>query len=210
MRGECGETDRWTRFFLRVMPLDAGDPPPERRPRGFESFGFRLAERGVRHDGWCMASIPLPDYPVLGLRAGQGEEGLPPVWQADFAPDPEAWRARFEAVAAIEPALRSGFRVHVEGRTLHYAREQCAATDVAARFFLHVTPLDAGDLPEERRAAGFDNLDFAFGDRGLRIGGRCLASVPLPQYGAARVVTGQFEDGARLWEGEFAVGGAAQ
>ena len=207
VRGECGETDGRTRFFLRVAPLDPGDLPPERRPHGSEAFGFRIAERGVRHDGWCMASIPLPDYPILGLRAGQGEEGSPPVWHTDFAPDPEAWRARLEAVAAVEPALRSRFLVHVEGRTLHYAREQCAASDVEARFFLHVTPLDADDLPEERRETGFDNLDFAFADRGLRIGGRCLASVALPDYGAARVVTGQFEGGARLWEGEFAVGG---
>ena len=30
------------------------------------------------------------------------------------------------------------------------------------------------------------------------------ASVPLPDYGFARAVTGQFEGGARLWEGEFA------
>ena len=30
------------------------------------------------------------------------------------------------------------------------------------------------------------------------------ASVPLPDYGGARVVTGQFESGGRLWEGKTA------
>ena len=66
-------------------------------------------------------------------------------------------------------------------------------------------PLDAGDLPEERRGAGFDNLDFAFADRGLRFGERCMVSIRLPEYGAARVRTGQHEGGERLWEGEFAL-----
>ena len=91
------------------------------------------------------------------------------------------------------------------GGALHYTREDCTAADTAARFFLHAVPPDAAVLPEDRREAGFGNLDFAFADRGLRHGGRCLASVPLPDYPVARVRTGQFAGGVRLWEGEFAL-----
>ena len=202
-RGACGEADRAARFLFRVTPLDPADLPPERRAHGFEALGFHLSERGVRHEGWCMAAAALPDYAVLAVRTGQ-RDARGEVWAAAFAPDPEAWRARYEAVAAVEPSLRAAFDVRVEGRTLHYTREQCAEADAEARFFLHVTPLDASGLPEDRREAGFANLDFAFADRGLRHEGQCLASVPLPGYPIARLATGQFEGDTRLWEGEIA------
>ena len=200
----CSEADAASRFFLHVLPLDAGDLPEERRRYGSERFSFTFADRGARYGGACFASFALPDYAVLGVRTGQYGEGGP-VWADEFPLDPEAWLARFETLAASEPALRARFGVHVEGRTLHYLREDCAASDAEARFFLHVTPLDAGDLPEERRAAGFANLDFPFADRGLRYEGRCLASVALPDYGVARVVTGQFDADGAIWEGEIAV-----
>ena len=200
-RAPCGDGDTRLPFFVHVFP--GGEDGSAYRER---TFAFR--DSGLRLGGRCLGAIDLPDG-AASVRIGQYGDGGP-VWSGKFPLDPEAWLARFEAAAAVEPALRSTFGVHVEGRTLHYTREGCAASDVEARFFLHVAPLDPADLPEERRAAGFDNLDFAFGDRGLRYGGRCLASVPLPDYGAARVVTGQFEGGARLWEGEFAVGGAPE
>ena len=112
---------------------------------------------------------------------------------------------RYAAIAAGEPVLRAAFDVHLDGRTLHYLRSECSEDDAAPRFFLHIVPADAADLPDERRRSGFDNLDFAFADRGLRFGERCMASILLPEYGAARVRTGQHEGGERLWEGEFAL-----
>ena len=93
--------------------------------------------------------------------------------------------------------------MRAEGRALTYARAACAEADTEARFFLHVVPEDAADLPEERRVSGFDNLDFAFGERGVRYGGRCLARAALPDYPVALVRTGQFEGERRLWETEF-------
>ena len=56
-----------------------------------------------------------------------------------------------------------------------------------------------------RREAGFANLDFAFGDRGFRHGGRRPAPAALPDYPLARVRTGQFASGERLRETEFAL-----
>ena len=203
VRDGCSEADTEDRFFVHAVAADAADLPEARRKYGSERLTFAFPERGVRFGGACLAAFELPDYAILGVRAGQyGAAGE--VWAGAFPPDPGAWRARYEAAAAIEPALSSTFEVRLDGRTLHYTREECAEADTAARFFLHLTPLDANDLPADRRAAGFGNLDFAFGDRGLRYEGRCLASVPLPDYGVARAVTGQFEGGARLWEGEFA------
>ena len=194
VRDGCADADAEARFFVHLVAAD-----------GAERRTFAFAERGLRWGGACLASFELPDYPILGVRTGQYGDGGE-VWAGQFPLDPGAWRARYEAASAAEPALRSAFDVRAEGRTLHYTREQCAEANIAARFFLHVTPLDAADLPEERRESGFANLDFAFGDRGLRYGGRCLASVPLPDYPIARVATGQFEGDARLWEGEIAFG----
>ena len=205
VREGCGAEDTAARFFVHVLPLDADGLPEARRRYGAERLTFAFAEHGVRYRDACLAAFALPDYPILGVRTGQ-HAGDGEVWAGQFPLDPEAWRARYEAAAAAEPSLSSAFGVRLDGRTLHYTREQCAEGDTAARFFLHVTPLDAADLPEERREAGFANLDFAFGDRGLRHEGRCLASVPLPDYPVARLATGQFEGDARLWEGEIAFG----
>ena len=201
-REACSEADADAPFFLEAVPASGG--PPLRL-----DFAFR--DRGVRFGGACIARVGLPDEPLAGLRTGQRAEGRPALWEASlpiedasFPLAASSWLDRYASIVAREPALRARFAVHLDGRTLHYLREDCAASDVEARFFLHVFPLDAGDLPEERREWGFDNLDFAFGERGVRGEGKCLASVPLPDYGIARVVTGQFEGGARLWEGEIA------
>ena len=123
------------------------------------------------------------------------------LWDEEFALDAEAWLARFEA-AASEPALRAGgFGLHIDGRALTFVREACYASDIADRFFVHVYATDGG---------GREAIDFAFGDRGLRFGGRCMASAELPDYPVARVVTGQHEGGAHLWEAELAVGEASR
>ena len=203
LRGECSAADTAPRFFARFYP-PAGDGA-DGRARGGLTFAF--AERGLRYGGRCLAALELPDYPVSRVATGQYGAGGE-LWAGAFPLDPAAWRARYEAAAASPPVLRAAFAVRLDGRTLHYLREECSAADTAPRFFLHVVPLDAGDLPEERRAAGFDNLDFDFADRGAASGGRCLASVGLPDYGVARVRTGQHADGVRLWAGEFAFPGA--
>ena len=215
-REPCRAEDTAPRFFLHVVPLDAADLPAGRREAGFEELGFAFGERGLRFGGRCLARLELPEYAIAGVRTGQRHPAAGAIWEASVpVADPSfpraaaGWEERWAAIAAAEPSLRAAFGVRVEGRTLHYAREQCAEADTRARFFLHVVPLDAADLPEERRASGFDNLDFAFGERGVRYGGRCLASVELPEYGIARVRTGQFEGDARLWEGEIAFPGAS-
>ena len=76
------------------------------------------------------------------------------------------------------------------------------------RFFLHIVPEQASDLPEERRGPGFDNLDFDFFTRGGHFDGKRVASVPLPDYPVASARTGQLDAGRKIWSAEFAVGAA--
>ena len=208
-RDGCGEDDAAPPFFLHAVPLDARDLPAGRRTAGFADLGFALDDRGVRFGGRCMASAELPDYPVAGVRAGQRADGLPPVWEASLpVADPSfplraaGWR---DAFADREPALRAPFDVYRDGRTLTYVRDGCARANTEPRFFVHVRPADAGDLPEERRRYGYESLAFAFRERGLRHGGTCMAAFELPDYPLARVRTGQFTADGPVWAGEFAL-----
>ena len=93
-----------------------------------------------------------------------------------------------------------------DGKYLRYARADCAAADVEARFFLHLTPRDLGDLPLYRRGHGFDNLDFSFAEAGGRLWqGQCRAQIRLPDYPLAHLRTGQYAaDAGELWVGEYA------
>ena len=102
-------------------------------------------------------------------------------------------------VGASDSAISGGRRMLV------YLKEPCAEEDANAQFFLHLIPADASDLPEERRRHGFDNLDFAFADRGGRTGGRCVALRHLPDYPVALVRAGQFTEQGRVWEEEFSL-----
>jgi len=111
---------------------------------------------------------------------------------------------------ATQPAkriIRSVFDVYLDRNQLIYVKEACRSADTRARFFVHVVPVDARDLPEPRRRYGFENRDFSRAR--LPIGGqRCAARRRLPDYPIRQIRTGQFvkdDEGnyVHLWEGEF-------
>ena len=210
---ECSPADTQARVLLHVVPVDAGDLPAARRSHGFDNLDFAFLDRGAWFDDRCLAAVELPPYAIARLRVGQRTaEGE--LWSTDVAlaptasgPRPGALREARRRLAGSEPAARSAFDLYLEGRALYYVRDPCGPDDAAAPFFLHVTPLDADDLPAGRRASGFDNLDFAFHDRGWRFDGACVAAVELPAYGVARVRTGQWIRGeGEVWRAEFPVG----
>ena len=94
--------------------------------------------------------------------------------------------------------------VRRSGNTLFYSGRQARR---GMGLFLHLHPVDAGDLPDHRRRHGFDNLDFHFGDHALPLTDRSVAVRQLPDYPIAHIRTGQFAvngDGTltELWEGE--------
>lgn len=124
-----------------------------------------------------------------------------------FYVDPESIRRDFDAAISElgAPAAAAVYDVYIGDNRLLYRKEPCAAGDTAARFYLHIVPADSGDLPDDRRAHGFANRDFDFDHFGLRIGDRCLISVPLPEWGITGLRTGQYTDAGRLWESEFGV-----
>ena len=125
------------------------------------------------------------------------------VGEAAAAP----YRKILSAVKEGEAVVEANFQVYLHGDDLLYVNEACRPDDFLAPFFLRVTPLRADALPPWRRRQGFARRGFRFVEYGLRFDSTCLASVPLPDYGIARISTGQFAtDGRVLWRGEFTFG----
>ena len=197
------------RLFLHIFPVDSADLPSDRREFGFESRHFRLADNFGFFGGKCVRHS-LPDYPIARIRTGQDLAGEI-VWRADIdLAAHAAAQALYEDIAAGDygqPAAQSDFDVYLRGDGLAYLKENCAAGDTDARFFLHIFPADPADLPADWREYGFENLDFRFGDHGAYAGDKCVAERELPGYAIERIRTGQFVSGERhLWGVEFPVG----
>ena len=120
------------------------------------------------------------------------------------------WRDMYNDVTAEAPSAVSDYNLylHPQDYALYYAKRPCDASDTAARFFLHLYPADAADLPEWRRGQGFDNLDFDFSEYGFTLGDRCIIRRELPEYPIERIHAGQFAhpDGPVVWEAELEAG----
>ncbi len=200
---DCSRRDYQTRFQLHIYPVEPAALPPERREYGFANQDFFLSRYGGWPGGQCFAVVPLPNYPIAEIHTGQADQ-----WEGVFYPEanPPDLRAADAAVSDTEPAARSFFDLYRQGNKLIYRRESCAAADMDARFFLHIVPVDAADLPPERRAHGFANRDFPLARQGGRFDGKCLATISLPDYPIAEIRTGQYIPGqGQLWAVELAI-----
>ena len=205
---QCDPLDTEQPFRLSVFPQRIDDLPEEWRERGHQRFWFDFHEHGalLEEEGACVLLFPLPDYPIAGIRTAQYAEGRGgDLWEAAFSANPERYAAAHRAVAGNEPRASGAFDIHLLDGDLVYVKEPCAQADTDARFFLHIVPQSVGDLPEERRESGFDNLDFRFFLNGAWFDAQCAARVPLPDYPVASIRTGQYVSGAgEVWSAEFA------
>ena len=197
LRESCAAADTAAGFFLHIVPEDAAVLPAERRPVGFDNRDFTFERWGGHFYGKCLAAVPLPGYPIASIRTGQAG-----VWDANLYPpaDPGRLAAVYQSLAKREPAARAVFALYLRHNRLIYLRESCAAADTAAGFILHIIPENTADLPPARQAAGFANRDFAFDHWGGHFDGKCLASLPLPDYPVKAIRTGQHIPGpGELW-----------
>ena len=203
-RETCADADTAAPFLLHIIPRDTADLPAEGQAEGYVNRDFDFGRWGGSFDGQCLAAVPLPEYPIAAVRTGQAGG-----WEVNlYLPvDPDTLRSTYAALSDIPPAARSNFDLYLQDNHLIYLRESCAAADTAAGFFLHIVPEDVADLPADRQAAGFDNLDFAFNRWGGPFDGKCLAAIPLPEYPVKTIRAGQFQtDQGELWAVELAVG----
>ena len=200
----CAPAEYATPLTLHIYPVNRADLPADSRGQGFANRDFLLENYGGRPGGECLAAYPLPDYPIAALYTGQ--DG---VWETNLHPpaNPGDLRATYAALSDSPPNIQAAFDLYIRDNQLIYFRETCAAGDTAAGFFLHILPEDVADLPKERQAAGFANLDFAFARYGGSFDGKCLATVPLPNYPVKEIRTGQHIPGqGEGWAAELTVG----
>ena len=207
VKNPCEPEEAEERFLLNIVPERTEDLPRNRRLSGFDRLDFDFFTRGAAFDGKCVARVPLPDYPIASVHTAQrNPQGGADLWSASFWLNSEPQRTAYRAALASEPVARSAFNLYLLDGALAYTKERCGQEDTEDRFFLHIVPERAEDLPQERREFGFDNLDFDFFLRGALFAGRCVATVPLPDYAIASIRTGQFvRSEGELWSAEFAV-----
>ena len=109
-----------------------------------------------------------------------------------------------ETIAEQQPWVYGPFNVYYSENKLVYARAECDEYDEAPRFNLHILPVNADDLPDDRVEYGFDSLDFRFAEHKVPYGDGCAAVVALPDYEIEAVSTGQFIRGeGQIWIREF-------
>ena len=194
IREVCTLEDTQARFFLHVS-RESGEPEAAGESANMD---FDFDDRGMRYEGRCVAVVPLPSYPVGRVRTGQFAAGAQ-VWETMFNLDIQRFQRAYQTAGAGQRVVRSAFDIYRVDGELVYVRETCAAEDTQARFFLHVFRESSG--PEATGEPA--NMDFDFGDRGMRYEGRCVAVVPLPSYPVDRIRTGQFAAGTQVWAAEF-------
>ena len=220
VKDDCKE-DEPSRFFLYTIPASQDDLPPETRALGLDYSEFSRSMRFLRTEsrptsaGTCVVRLPMPRYAVAGFRVVQLAQDGSMGWKTSYnvsqssQDDSAGWEASdnfdtqvgplYRSLTSGEPIIRSQFDVYLAENRLVYVKEPCAWADTEHRFFLHVSPLDDTDLPDDRRVYGFDNLDFDFGKYGVLFDEWCAAVRPLPDYGIAKIATGQFTDEGELW-----------
>ena len=205
-KDNCPPRDAHSRLQIWMYPAQDQDLPDSYHRVGRTFTGAPI----ITFDGKCLAQVTLPDYDIVRVDIG----GVGTILSDDYV---EMLRQRYDGLASGEPAIRSDFSVYLQDGALHYLKPECTQRDAAAWFYLHIIPADASDLPEIRREYGYDNRDFQWRDftgagiapvtrQGIAFEGRCLITVPLPDYDIAAIRTGQFVPGeGRLWGEEFAV-----
>ena len=153
------------------------------------------------------------------LRHGRNEPPFPPiVWARKIydntiltvtAVDPslvgrttaDFYREMYRSVASKDAAVESSFDLHFDDGTLTLLKEPCRPEDVRHPFRLGVFPVDTGDLVWFRREHGFDELNFSFGQHGVRFEGKCMIRRTLPDYPIRIVEIGQYiPEGPTIWK----------
>ena len=130
-----------------------------------------------------------------------------------------------QLVSKAEALANSGWIIYLvrdpaAQDSLVYLKMRCDEEDKASGFLLQVDAANPADLPLERQAFGYEDLDFDFEgdgvDSGIRLHwrgavqllpGTCVVTASLPAYEIAAVRTGQYSDSGEVrhaWMVEFA------
>ena len=202
----CAPADVQAYFVLQIIPDDPADLPADRQLYGFDRLDFDFHRRGgIRLNDQCVVSTQLPDYATRHIQVGQ--------WRA--SDNRMLWQVKADGTMehlieqASEQVVRAGWSVYRRERELIYRKKPCTTADVAGKFVLHVVPADPADLPADRKQYDSENLDFYFGQRGIRVDDQCTVIAPLPSYPIRTIYIGQWiaAENRTLWEAELSGAG---
>ena len=87
VKDPCTSADTKAMFFLALYPVDVNDLPDSSRPHGFDNLDFRFDQHGEVFSGRCLATVPLPAYPITKIGTGQYvpvEDGFHHFWEGEF------------------------------------------------------------------------------------------------------------------------------
>ena len=184
------------------------------QPALADSTHVRLVGRvdyGILSHAEKAASLLQGGAPHVSLNSGMHKLGKP-LWAIYALPHNTSDYLDQLIAQAGEPVAQSVFDVYFDGKTITYVKKPCLEEDIEHYFFLHLAPVRLSDLPGDRRRHEFDNLDFLFGDYGIKAGATCLGARTLPPYPIKSISTGQYvmdmgtvEKGTRIWETDFSV-----
>ena len=108
-----------------------------------------------------------------------------------------------------DPLANSDFDIYLDdavedNRRLIYIKQPCAPEDARVKFFLHIIPAHARDLPAHRQEHEFDNMDFDYTSGAVQARDDwCIAIRKLPDYPIQRIRTGQFTPAGQLWRADI-------
>ena len=164
--------------------------------------GFIDSASSGWHIAWLYTPDIIVDYTVYDLSNIEGVDFVKALHDGVvFRISGRTHAEKYAAITARDPDALSMYNVYLLGRDLSYIREPCLPSETLDPFFLHVTPRNIADLPEHRRRFGFDNLGFEFRIPGVLFDGKCMATIPLPDYQITSISTGQSsESGHIIWE----------
>lgn len=84
-KASCTEADAQPKFILHIAPVDPRVLPD----RPFDNRNFSFDFFGARFNRACLATVPLPAYPIRQLTVGQWRGGnAQALWLAAISPPP--------------------------------------------------------------------------------------------------------------------------
>ena len=117
-----------------------------------------------------------------------------------------AYQQLYQAATANPPIVESHYSVYLHDRAVFFIKENCPPGDLAKAFGIKVYR-----PATESRFAGWGNISRyrTLKDYGVRLGDKCLAFIPLPDYAAGDLLVGQYENNRVLrpvWEEFYNLG----
>ena len=84
VKENCAYADLTDTFLLHIIPSDPTVLPAEQQQWGFDNHDFQIRNHATYDAGACVASIPLPSYPIAAIKTGQYNADGVRLWEGEI------------------------------------------------------------------------------------------------------------------------------